>query len=348
MLRHPCRFSFVALLLAFPASCDSPGPRESAIGQDEAAPRIHIPHHHVDVGRISLGHHDIEVEIFNHGTDELQISGLKTSCGCTRADVSETLIGPGKTGILTVSVSPRSAEIRSAKVSVYSNDTRRQKVDVTVSWVAVGPVAVKPMSVEFGPVAPHSMTAKTIRVEWEVDESGDPLCHTSRVQCRPAELLEARLKQSQLVEDQLVEEWEVVLNAAESNLVVAGQIEFLLDGCVQQSQIVPVEWALTDVIDVSPSRLFLGAKKVGDRFDGVVTLTCEGSSRLEIDSVRWSGDELGLELSHRLLSDSSREVRITGEVPTGSGLRQDELRIECRLPLERTLRVPVTALVLSD
>lgn len=88
------------------------------------------------------------------GDAELRITGKpKTSCGCTVAELTKTVIPPGEEAILRASLNLKGKEgKRSTTISVPTNDPTQPNFILTFTGTAVAAVRMTPNSVSFGRV----------------------------------------------------------------------------------------------------------------------------------------------------------------------------------------------------
>ena len=63
----------------------------------------------------------------------LEITGLKTDCGCTLADLSQSEIPPGSSGVISVVFTPRGRPgIQMTRIDVASNDPKTPVTTLTL------------------------------------------------------------------------------------------------------------------------------------------------------------------------------------------------------------------------
>ena len=101
---------------------------------DVAAPRLDMPSVSHDFGRIS-GRPDVAhvFAVQNTGDADLMIGNLVTSCGCTTAELSSSVIPPGQRADLTVTFDPDFHETHGPVTRVVWFGTN----DPTQPWVEV-------------------------------------------------------------------------------------------------------------------------------------------------------------------------------------------------------------------
>ena len=92
----------------------------------------------VDLGVIEKTSGIVETEftIANNGSDDLVLGELVTSCGCTTAQVSSTVIEPGKEAVVTVFFDPDFHEEPQGTFSrmtyVPTNDPNNEELELTI------------------------------------------------------------------------------------------------------------------------------------------------------------------------------------------------------------------------
>ncbi|MFQ6015556.1 MAG: DUF1573 domain-containing protein [Anaerolineae bacterium] len=105
--------------------------------EDGPQPRIRVPQDFRDLG--SVGATDIVEESFvirNSGEADLTISHIYTTCGCTTAELTSSVIPPGKVALLKVIFDAGFHDTRGQSVRrgviIENNDRRQSKAEV---WI---------------------------------------------------------------------------------------------------------------------------------------------------------------------------------------------------------------------
>ena len=154
----------LAALLAFDAAPDAPAATP--------APKAVCPEMAYDFGAMENSEtveHDFVVR--NEGDLPLQILNVRTSCGCTAASPTKSLLAPAEEGQIHVSFDLKNRSGRQDKlVIVTCNDPERPTFSMRLSGTAVQSVRAVPSSIFFGRVAPDAVRSRTFRV---VAENGD-------------------------------------------------------------------------------------------------------------------------------------------------------------------------------
>lgn len=93
-----------------------------------APPLLFVEHPHYDHGIVEESEPlQTDFVFFNGGHSMLEITGLKTDCGCTLADLSQSEIPPGSSGVISVVFTPRGRPgIQMTRIDVASNDPKRR------------------------------------------------------------------------------------------------------------------------------------------------------------------------------------------------------------------------------
>jgi hypothetical protein len=106
--------------------------------QDDPQPQIVVPQTFQNLGRVSASSEpQYTFVVGNEGEAPLTISRIYTTCGCTVADLTSSVIPPGKVALLTVTVDadfhPEAINTSVRRgVIIESNDPRRKASEV---WV---------------------------------------------------------------------------------------------------------------------------------------------------------------------------------------------------------------------
>jgi len=148
-IRFILKWAILMMVLIYPSS---------SMAADSGGAKIFVPEIVWEFGRIPEGSvvsHAYWIK--NIGTDTLKITGVKTTCGCTKAPLNKRAVAPGdSTGIEMIFSAGRyeGEEVKSA--SIYSNDTSLSQVKIYLSGKLVMniahtlPVTISPYRVDFG------------------------------------------------------------------------------------------------------------------------------------------------------------------------------------------------------
>lgn len=122
--------------------------------QLNAGPMIRLTERRWDFGEIpQAGHYTHIFKVANQGTAELAIKKLETSCGCTAALASDSLLAPGETSDVEITFSSKDFEGEQTKiVAVFTNDPAEPRVDLVIHAFVRAFVRVEQRQLDFGPV----------------------------------------------------------------------------------------------------------------------------------------------------------------------------------------------------
>ncbi len=110
------------------------------VGCGRETPTIAVGRTSLDLGEIPQRAVQTDVRVANVGRGTLRILAVKTSCGCTRAWVSDSVLAPGGATTLTVHydptaiVPPDSGRVQRG-VYLLSNDPLRPEIEFALSAV---------------------------------------------------------------------------------------------------------------------------------------------------------------------------------------------------------------------
>ena len=104
--------------------------------------------------------------IKNAGTDSLFILDVTTSCGCTVAKLSRTLLLSGDTALLHINIdfSNLSGHVKK-KVFLSSNDPEEKKTAIEFSALILRPIMVHPSYINFATVKIGTIQLRSIDIE---------------------------------------------------------------------------------------------------------------------------------------------------------------------------------------
>jgi hypothetical protein len=111
---------------------------------DSGTPTIAVGRSYVDLGEIEPRPVEADVGVANLGRGTLRILGVATSCGCTRAWMSDSVLTAGGAATLTVrydptAMTPADSGVIHRAIYLQSNDPRRPEVQVDFYAVVRAP-----------------------------------------------------------------------------------------------------------------------------------------------------------------------------------------------------------------
>lgn len=134
-----------------------------------SGPMIHLSERMVELG--DLPQHERREHAFrieNRGTAPLAITKIETTCSCTAAIASDSVLAPGETTDLNVTYNTKDKEGEETQIVVlYTNDPAEPRIDLVVKANVIPFVRVGPRILDFGPV--HRGDSKTLSAEFEAD-----------------------------------------------------------------------------------------------------------------------------------------------------------------------------------
>jgi hypothetical protein len=111
-------------------------------------------------------------EIHNSGDAPLEIKSVTTSCGCTAAKPSKSLLGPGEASKIETQVDTRFEQGHSLSVvSVATNDPHQPTLRLKLEGVIKPQVIAQPADLDFGKVRHGAETSRDITIS---DLTGGP------------------------------------------------------------------------------------------------------------------------------------------------------------------------------
>lgn len=132
-----------------------------------AVPKIELETDTFEMGEIAnTGVTTKRMPVYNRGDARLVIADVKTSCGCTTAEMERQVIAPGEEADLIIHVNPkRIAGFYADRVlTLFTNDPRNPHPRVHVISRVKPEVAITPEAFDFGQVSAGHEAEMTIHV----------------------------------------------------------------------------------------------------------------------------------------------------------------------------------------
>ncbi|MBI2432684.1 MAG: DUF1573 domain-containing protein [Candidatus Hydrogenedentes bacterium] len=179
-MRTTVQCSAVAVLIAasvwlVPAAVAQDAPAAAPQG----GPKIESPEPEFDFGSIDNEEkveHDFVIK--NVGDALLEIARVKTSCGCTVAELKEKSLQPGAETIVSATMSIKGKQgVQTKYLTVESNDPAQPLYRLTLTGTAIASVNIEPRNLNFGRVIDDKPVSGTISVL--IDEKRRPIHVTS-------------------------------------------------------------------------------------------------------------------------------------------------------------------------
>lgn len=155
--------AFSALSLAQDAPPAAPAPAGDA---PAGAPRIFSPEPTFDFGsQDNEGKVQHDFTVMNVGTGSLEISNVKSSCGCTVAEMAKKSLAPGEETKVSVTFNLQGKQGPQTKViSVSSNDPDVPVYKLELKGNAVAAIEVEPRFLNYGNVVEELLPPQTIKI----------------------------------------------------------------------------------------------------------------------------------------------------------------------------------------
>ena len=165
----------IGALSAMPAryvvAADLPAAGSGLLGQEPGAPAAGTPKAEVAQPSYNFGtalsgpplNHVFMIK--NVGNAPLEIRNVTSSCGCTAAKPSKTILAPGEVATIPASVDTRFEQGHSLSVvTLTTNDPTHASLQLKLEGVIKPQVAAQPMDIDFGSVHHGSVTARDVVV----------------------------------------------------------------------------------------------------------------------------------------------------------------------------------------
>lgn len=137
---------------AAPAANPAPAVSAPAADANAKAPSIFSPEPTFNFGKQDSEHevkHDFT--IVNVGTDTLEIKNVRTSCGCTVAELAKKVLAPGEETVVSATLKLKGKQGKQAKdISVESNDPSQPVYKLRLEGEAVPAILYEPQFFKFG------------------------------------------------------------------------------------------------------------------------------------------------------------------------------------------------------
>lgn len=302
-----------------------------ALAQD--TPRIFSPTPVHDFGsQDNEGKVEHAFTVMNVGTGTLEISNVKSSCGCTVAELAKKSLGPGEetTIAATFNLAGKSGP-QSKIISVSSNDPDVPVYKLELKGIAVAAIAVEPAFINYGNAVDEVLKPQTITVK--ANKPDVALNVTSVESSDPA--FTAELK---------------VLEAGKSYEVVVTNVSPLQPGIQQgvinintddpKRSVIPVRYHASIVgdLDIAPNQINIRHTEDGAPTQQYMRVAAGRVKEFEILSVEAPIDTMEAELIPR--GANNYNIRL-GNMPTDDTLDGKELVIKTNIPATPEIRVPI-------
>ncbi|MBI1318052.1 MAG: DUF1573 domain-containing protein [Candidatus Hydrogenedens sp.] len=143
-----------------------------AVAEPEAAPSIYSPAPEFDFGtQDNTGKVQHDFTVMNVGTATLVISDVKSSCGCTIAELKKKTLEPGEETTVSATFNLHDKQGPQTKViSVTSNDPKVPVYKLELRGVAEPAILVEPRFLNFGRVLGENAEPQTVQIKANKDD----------------------------------------------------------------------------------------------------------------------------------------------------------------------------------
>ncbi|MBD3334890.1 MAG: DUF1573 domain-containing protein [Candidatus Eisenbacteria bacterium] len=275
----------------------------------------------------------------NSGNQDLRILDVKTSCGCTAALASESIIPPGGRGTIEVHFDSKRFKGTVAKtVKVMTNDPGEPESKLRVLATVKPLLNVDPERIDFGLVQLGENPARRIRI---ASEKGKNLQINEVDFSR--ELFDSELSSVAHPDSEV---YVLELRVADSPPLGAFRQEVRITTSLPDLKpvIVPVRGEVIHHFRVRPAMLNLGSFRAGDAPRQVLSVTRIGQSRYEVESVECGHPKIRLQLEY---DESDESYRISTMVEPGiePGRIDSRIVVHTNDPDQPRLMIPLLGYV---
>ena len=300
-----------------------------------------------DFGRVALGA-DAEFlfELTNTYDRDLKLVSLRSSCGCTTANFSHSLLKPGETGAVIVHLNTsgqylrdKSAVVTVQLEAVINNVRRIDTVQLFVSGYIRPDVLLTPGSVEFGAVSEGAAAVRTVlleytgRPEWALMkvERSQPFIYARAEEVRRERGDVAYRITAMLREDAPVGYIKDVLRFT-TNELQPGRTEPV-------EIVVPVQGVVTGALHAKPSPMLVGVIAPGET--AAKNIVVWGETPFRVKGVTASDNRFRFAFSDRESTVQLISVSFSAkQIISGRPLKiTDVIRISTNDPRQETLTV---------
>jgi hypothetical protein len=303
---------------------------------------------------------DLKTTVRNRGGGTLIISSIGTSCGCTKVHIDRDKLGPGETSKLTARLElGDSTEYRRAYLTLDSNDVARPRSTVHFEWRAKNPLRAAPET-GFGKELSPGQEA-TFQVDLFL--KGVSLCKECQVLAAPDSTL---LSAESLAGDRgglpdshdnksgseaKIGSFLIRIRGGEDSSLFHQNILYriLCNGEERARLIWPVSWSVRPVVELAPSRVYLGLRRPRERISSQVRVKSSENRPFRILSVRPAVGGLPVHARFRRETLVDHPLEITVTLPGhSSGPWRVPLQIETDHEGAHNLELPVSAVITSE
>ena len=271
-----------------------------------------------DFGHVFPGAHlETDFNFTNRGSNSVTISDVKTSCGCTVADLDRKTLQPGESGRIRVKfqVAQNSDPVRHL-VSLSTDAPSQSSIQLSVRADPDWPLGAQPEAVHVVPILHHRGVERELEL---YTASGDSF------EIKGIEVSEPWINVRPLSNDGRRRRFQVRLTPTNIG-AVQGRIVFRTDVSGRETLVVPVTGNVISNSRVTPSRLLLGnvtaAGEVQVQFEITHSEASSPVKDLLLRDTTWSV----VQWTPDRTADRTR-IRATLIAPQGAGYRNTILEV---------------------
>jgi len=339
------RFSAIiaATLLSLSAVAqEAPAPAAAPAGDAPAgAPRIFSPEPTFDFGsEDNEGKVQHEFTVMNVGTGTLEISNVKSSCGCTVAELAKKSLAPGEETKVAVTFNLQGKQGPQTKViSVSSNDPDVPVYKLELKGNAVAAIEVEPRFINYGNVVDELLPPQTVKIA-----SNKPDITFNVTGSTPSD---AASFATEVKTIEAGKKYEVVVTNIKPLPagIAQGVINVATDDPKRQT--IPVRYHATIVgdLDVAPSQINIRLTEDGVPTQQYMRVAAGKVKTFKILSVETPIPTMEAEVIPR--GDNNYNVRL-GNMPTDKTLDGKEIIIKTDLATNPDIKVPIKVISLPN
>ncbi len=280
-----------------------------------------------------------DIVITNVGDQPLEIINVGTTCGCTAAVPSASMIVSGATSIVSVTMTANSSTSRMEKqVKIVSNDPKNKELSVNLIADVRNIWTFSPKSmVQFNDVPYNTERSETFYLS---NTEGAPFkvleAHADRVEFR-VEAGEPTDAGTPIT---------VYFKSGTKRETMSASLEILTDHSEQPRARARVMASITGYVKFTPTTLYFGRTPAGKTVDRELRLTLTDKSMadsFEIKSIL-GGDDVNAEVIGKNALGQIR-LKVSYTVPNTPGYHRGEITLQTNIDDEPTVKVPYSVLV---
>jgi len=335
-------FQLVAALsvsLSVPAGAGTAIP-PSENGGDTAAPRLELPKPVHDFGRLRpLESVNCSIPLRNVGNVSLTISNLRSSCGCTVAELEKQELRPGEGTELHVTFTAGSTPGKTRKtVTFRTNDPEAATATIEICGEVIARLIAEPKALRFGNVPLGE--GRTIELDIRRGEH-EPEWDSLRVVSNTMPVTVEPMRRSEDAPDRWP--YRVTLNKDVPRGRIFGYIEVFVNDETRPAARLTVSGIVLGRINVTPRVVSVYTRTGAAPATGRVVLSHQTDQpfnivglRCDVPYIVWELDAMQGRARYEI------RLRLKDDAPLGRLLRGD-IVVTTNEPREREIRIPVMA-----